>query len=123
MHCIQCGYTTFDYLEACPKCRADFHEDRTRLNLPAGPLRPISLTEIIARVEAHGVEDMPTAGITSAATEKTEKLKTPVMGPKTFDLDLSSETDVENLAEKWLAKTVGTQGKKSGESPLDLSLE
>ncbi|MBI5584334.1 MAG: hypothetical protein HY892_10955 [Deltaproteobacteria bacterium] len=124
MRCTQCGYTTFDYLEACPKCRADFHENRSRLNLPIGPLRPISLTEIMARIQAHPAGSTPSAEVSQAAEEKTATIKKPIStSPKTFDLDLSGDTAVENLTDKLMAKAGGSPGKKAGEPTLDLSLE
>lgn len=120
MRCAQCGFTTFDYLEACSKCRADFFAEKARLNLPTGPFKPISLTEIIARVEAPS----PQAAENPALEENTSRLKTAVsFAPKTFDLDLSDDTDIETLADKLLAKTGGLPGKKGGESSLNLSLE
>ena len=120
MRCSQCGYTTFDHLETCSKCRADFYEEKTRLNLPTGPFKPISLTEIIARVE---VSFNQTAEIPSRE-ENTPALNPFVStGPKTFDLDLSGDTALETLTEKLMAKTAGIPGKKGGELSSDLSLE
>jgi hypothetical protein len=120
VRCPQCGYTTFDYLETCSKCRADFYEEKTRLNLPTGPFKPISLTEIIALGETIS----PPIAETSALLEKTVNLKTSLSsGPKTFDLDLSGDTDLDSLTEKLMAKSGGIPGKKGAESGLDLSLE
>jgi hypothetical protein len=122
VRCSQCGYTTFDYLEACSKCQANFYEEKVRLNLHTGPFKPISLTEIVARFEASS----PPTAETLPPEENTLKLKmkpSPSTGPKTFDLDLSDDRDIENLADKLLAKSGGIPGKKGGELPLDLSLE
>jgi hypothetical protein len=120
MRCTQCGYTTFDYLESCSKCRADLYEVKVRLNLPARPYRPLPFGEILAREAVLGqpVETAP------GPEDKTLKMKTSVSTePRTFDLDLSGDTAVENLSDKWLAKAGGMPGKKGGEPTLNLSLE
>jgi hypothetical protein len=35
MRCKKCGYYSFDYLDACPKCGADWKEDKERFNITA----------------------------------------------------------------------------------------
>jgi hypothetical protein len=34
MKCSNCGYISFDYNQACPKCDKDTGAERTKLNLP-----------------------------------------------------------------------------------------
>ena len=121
MRCTRCNYTTFDYLESCPKCHADRYEDRSRLNFQVGPPQPISLTTIMARAQTSATFPSVAA---PAPPEKTVKLEpADYAGPKTFDLDLSRDTAVESLAEKWIAKANGIPERKAVAPALDLSLE
>jgi hypothetical protein len=118
VRCKQCGYTTFDYLETCSKCRADLFEEKVRLNLPTGPFKPVSLSEIMARA-AH-----PATEISPSPEDKTPNLiKHDPNGPKTFDLDLSDDTAMETLTDKLLAKSGGKPFNKEGQVSLNLSLE
>ena len=118
MRCSQCGYTTFDSLDTCSKCRSDLFEEKARLNLPTGPFKPVSLTEIIARTA------FPATEITPPPEDKILNLvRHDSGGPKTFDLDLSDDTAVESLTDKLLAKSGGKPFNKEGEISLNLSLE
>ena len=113
MRCPKCGYNQFDHPDTCSKCRADLSEERIRLNLPEGPLNPLSLTEILKKVQSDSLKaDQP--------TETTAKINP---APKTLDLDLSDETTVSTLSEKWKANP--EEGKKKpGEGlSVDLTLE
>jgi hypothetical protein len=94
--------------------------EKTRLNLPTGPFKPLSLTEIIARVEVSFNQTAETP----LREERTPTVNPFVStGPKTFDLDLSGDTALETLTEKLMAKTVVIPGKKGGELSPELSLE
>jgi hypothetical protein len=116
MRCPKCGYNQFDHPDTCSKCRADLSEERIRLNLPEGPLNPISLTEILKKVQSGSVKEDPAEG-----TAKIQP-KTP-SAPKTLSLDLSDETTVAALSEKWKANP-GEGEKKPGEGlSVDLTLE
>lgn len=53
MKCPKCGYTSFDYLQNCKKCGADFTEVKTRYNLrsilfPNAPVKPAPKAELAA---------------------------------------------------------------------------
>ncbi len=116
MRCPKCGYNQFDHPDTCSKCRADLSGERIRLNLPEGPLNPISLTEILKKVQSG-------SAVAAPAGEGTAKIQ-PVnpSAPKTVSLDLSHET-VAPLSEKW--KVSPEEGKKKpGEGlSVDLTLE
>ena len=117
MRCPKCGYNQFDNPDTCSKCRADLSGERIRLNLPEGPVNPISLTEIIKKVQS---------GWALAAPGEEGKAKIqPVSpsAPKTVSLDLSDETTVAALSEKW--KAGPKEGKKKPVEGLsvDLTLE
>ena len=105
MRCPKCGYNQFDHPDTCSKCRTDLSEERNRLNLPEGPLNPISLTEILKKVQSGSVKSAP-------AEEGTAKIQ-PVnpAAPKTLALDLSDETTVSALTEKWKAQSGGGEEK------------
>ena len=117
MRCPKCGYNQFDNPDTCSKCRADLSGERIRLNLPEGPLNPISLTEILKKVQSG-------SAVAAPAGEGTAKIQ-PVMpsAPKTVSLDLSDETTVAALSEKWKASP--EEGKKKPVEGLsvDLTLE
>ena len=85
MRCPKCGYNQFDHPDTCSKCRADLSEERIRLNLPEGPLNPISLTEILKKVQSGSLLKE------EQATETTTKIH---QATKTLALDLSDETTV-----------------------------
>jgi hypothetical protein len=113
MRCPKCGYNQFDHPDTCSKCRADLSEERIRLNLPEGPLSPLSLTEILKKVQAGSLQgDHP-----PEITTKTHP------APKTLTLDLSDETTVSALSEK--RKAIPEEGKKKISEGLsvDLTLE
>jgi hypothetical protein len=117
MRCPKCGYNQFDHEDTCSKCRADLSGERNRLNLPEGPLNPISLTEILKTVPSG-------SGKSASAEEGTAKIQ-PVKpsAPKTLSLDLSDETTVSALSDKWKAKAEEGK-KKTGEGfSVDLTLE
>jgi len=117
MRCPKCGYNQFDHPDTCSKCRADLSEERNSLNLPEGPLNPISLTEILKKV--------PSGSVRSAqAEEKTAKIQ-PVnpSSPKTVALDLGDETTVSALSEKRKANPEEGKKKISEGLSVDLTLE
>ena len=117
MRCPKCGYNQFDHLDTCSRCRADLSEERNRLNLPEGPLNPISLTEILKKIQSGSAEAAP-------AKEGTAKIQ-PVnpSAPKTLSLDLSDETTVSALSDKWKAKSEEGKKKTSEGFSVDLTLE
>ena len=117
MRCPKCGYNQFDHLDTCSKCRADLSEERNSLNLPEGPLNPISLTEILKKVQSGSVLAAPVG-------EGTAKIQ-PVnlSAPKTVSLDLSDETTVSALTEKWKANPEEGKKKISEGLSVDLTLE
>ena len=43
MKCPKCGYISFDYNDACPKCNKDITAEREKMNLPAYSPNPPSL--------------------------------------------------------------------------------
>jgi hypothetical protein len=94
MRCPQCGYNKFDNLNTCSKCRANLSEERNRLNLPEGPLDPISLTEILKLVQSGPIKEVQAVG----GTTKIQPAKP--AEPKTMALDLGSDILMEALAEK-----------------------
>ena len=117
MRCPKCGYNQFDHEDTCSKCRADLSGERNRLNLPEGPVNPISLTEILKKVQS-------VSAVAAPAEEGTAKIQ-PVdpSALKTLSLDLSDETTVSALSDKWKAKSEEGK-KKTGEGfSVDLTLE
>ena len=117
MRCPKCGFNTFDHLEICSKCQAGFQDERKRLNLPEGPQRPIALMEILKRIEAAAEPVSPP----SEPAPKT--IPAPMRGPKTFDLDLSQDTELETLADTWKANSETVRVSRPEGLMLDLSLE
>jgi hypothetical protein len=117
MRCPKCGYNQFDHEDTCSKCRADLSGERNRLNLPEGPLNPISLTEILKKVQSGSAVAAPAEG----GTAKIQPVNP--SAPKTLSLDLSDETIVSALSDKW--KTNPEEGKKrpSEGVSVDLTLE
>jgi hypothetical protein len=117
MRCPKCGYNQFDNPDTCSKCRADLSEERNRLNLPEGPFNPISLTEILKKVQSGSAKS-------AQPEEETAKIQPAnTSTPKTITLDLSDETAVPTLSEKWKASP--EEGKKRPVEGLsvDLTLE
>ena len=49
MKCQKCGYISFDYNEACPKCNRGLEAERDRLNLPSYKPDPPFLLEPLIR--------------------------------------------------------------------------
>ena len=117
MRCPKCGYNQFDHPDTCSKCRADLSEERNRLNLPEGPLHPISLTEILKKVQSGLVKS-------AQAEEGTTKIQ-PLnsLATKTLALDLNDETTVSALNEKWKANPEEGKKKISEGLSVDLTLE
>jgi hypothetical protein len=117
MRCPKCGYNQFDHPDTCSKCRTDLSEERIRLNLPEGPLNPLSLTEILKKIQSGSVLAAPVG----EGTAKIQPLN--LSAPKTVSLDLSDETIVAALSEKW--KAGPEEGKKKPIEGLsvDLTLE
>jgi hypothetical protein len=113
MRCPKCGYNQFDHPDTCSKCRADLSEERIRLNLPEGPLSPLSLTEILKKVQSGSLKgDQP--------TETTAKIHP---APKTLALDLSDQTTVSARSEKRNANPEEGKKKISEGFSVDLTLE
>lgn len=117
MRCPKCGYTTFDDLDACTKCKGDFLEVRSWLNLPPGPLQPLSVPVMLERV-GMATEAVPPR---LDATEVIKAMKS--SGPKTFELDLSQEPIEPNLAEHWRAKAGEVPINASAGLSLDLTMD
>lgn len=117
MRCPKCGYNQFDNPNTCSKCRADLSEERNRLNLPEGPLNPISLTEILAMVQSVSVKSVqPAEGTTKIQPAKPAE-------PKTFSLDLGSDIPLEALAENRKALPEDWKKKTAEGFSVDLTLE
>jgi len=117
MRCPKCGYNQFDHPDTCSKCRTDLSGERIRLNLPEGPLNPISLTEILKKVKSGSAMAAPADG----GTAKIEPVNPSAL--KTLSLDLTDETTVAALSEKW--KVSQEEGKRKPVEGLsvDLTLE
>ncbi len=117
MRCPKCGYNQFDNPDTCSKCRADLSGERIRLNLPEGPLQPLSLTEILKKVPSGSVKAAP-------VNEGTAKIQSvSPSAPKTVDLDLNDETTVAALSEKWKVNPAEEKKKISEGFAVDLTLE
>ena len=117
MRCPKCGYNQFDHPDTCSRCRTDLAEERNRLNLPEGPLNPISLTEILKRIQSGSVKSVQ-------VEEGTAKIQPPnPSAPKTVALDLSDETTVSALSDKWKANPEEGKKKSSEGFSVDLTLE
>ena len=80
MRCPKCGYNQFDHPDTCSKCRTDLSEERNRLNLPEGPLNPISLTEILKKIQSGSVKAAP-AEEGTAKDPTGESLRPENLGP------------------------------------------
>jgi len=117
MRCPKCGYNQFDQEDTCSKCRADLSGERNRLNLPEGPLHPISLTEILKKVQSGSVKSAPA----EEGTTKIQPLNPSAL--KTVALDLRDETSVSALSDQ--GKTNPEEGKKKPSEgfSVDLTLE
>ncbi len=53
MKCPKCGYTSFDYHDACRKCGKSLQEERTRLGLPDFPPAPAVSLESSGEAEGY----------------------------------------------------------------------
>ena len=117
MRCPQCGYNKFDNLNACSKCRAALSEERNRLNLPEGPLDPLSLTEILKLVRSGPVKEVQAPG----GTTKIQPAKP--AEPKTWALDQGSDIPMEALAEIRPIVSEGRIKRPAEGFSVDLTLE
>jgi hypothetical protein len=117
MRCPKCGYNQFDNLDTCSNCRADLSEERIRLNLPEGPLNPISLTEILEMVQSGSFKEVPSAG----GTTKIQPAKSADL--KSFSVDLGSDIPLEGLADKRQAIPQDLKKKPAEGLSVDLTLE
>jgi hypothetical protein len=117
MRCAKCGYNQFDNPDTCSKCRADLSEERIRLNLPEGPLNPISLTEILEMVQSGSFKEVPSAG----GTTKIQSAKP--AEPKSFSVDLGSNIPLEVRADKQQIIPQDLKKKPVEGLSVDLTLE
>jgi hypothetical protein len=113
MRCPKCGYNQFDNPDTCSKCRTDLSEERIRLNLPEGPLNPLSLTEILKMVQTGLPKD-------NQPVETTKKINP---APKSVALDLGDGATVAALSEKWKVNPAEEKKKNSEGFSVDLTLE
>ena len=117
MRCPKCGYNQFDNLNNCSKCRTDLSEERRRLNLPEGPLNPISLTEILEKVRAVSFKEAQSV----ESAHRIEPVKPP--DPKTIALDLNSEGLMESPTATWKVSPEDPKKKPAEGFSVDLTLE
>jgi hypothetical protein len=117
MRCAKCGYNQFDNPDTCSKCRADLSEERIRLNLPEGPLNPISLTEILEMVQSGSFKEVPSEG----GTTKIQPAKP--AEPKSFSVDLGSNIPLEVRADKQQIIPQDLKKKPAEGLSVDLTLE
>jgi hypothetical protein len=117
MRCPKCGYNQFDNPNNCSRCRADLSDERLRLNLPEGPLHPISLTEILAKVRSMSVQDaQPVQSASRIEPQKPIELKT-------IALDLSTEGLTESPTASWKVTSEEPKKKSPEGLSVDLTLE
>jgi hypothetical protein len=58
MKCPKCGYISFDYNQACPKCNKDLTAERERMNLPAYIPKPPSLLSSLTGEDEESTMDL-----------------------------------------------------------------
>jgi hypothetical protein len=62
MKCVKCGYISFDYNQACPKCNKDLSAERERLNLSRFKPEPPSLLAALIGGAGESQESMQDTG-------------------------------------------------------------
>jgi len=119
MRCPSCGYTTFDYLDQCPKCSTDLTRERLSLNLPGIRPNPISVKKIIEQLAASKAKE-------SRPLEK-EKTSVKMAAPKeeeSPEIDLTRDLKLDPLATlREKAKSINVEGLRRKENPAGISLE
>lgn len=106
MKCKKCGFISFDFNQACPKCNRDLAYEQRSFNLPSfRPNPPMLLRRLLG--EAYNVSDTVVRPSGSTIMEEAEELYT--------DLDESLSGTTEDSDDKLLLE--------DEEEPLDLSIE
>ena len=141
MKCSKCGYISFDYAQACPKCNRDTTVERERLKLPS--FKPATLSLLGALInetvrpdiggEIHEAE--AASGLAQAFAVSPEELYAIESMEKALEKDNDVEIESEPALEEGLEespKTFDLAGfssetreeliQKQG-PPMDLSLE
>ena len=140
MKCPKCGYISFDYSQACPKCNRDITEERERLKLPSfKPTPPSLLGALLGETikpeggEMHGVEAV--SGLEQVFSISPEELHDMESSEKAFekddDVEIEFETTPEEGPEGALEPVDLTEfppetregASQRQETPMDLSLE
>jgi hypothetical protein len=70
MKCPKCGYISFDYNDACPKCNKDISAEREKMNLPSYAPNPPSLLTALT-----GEGDEPEFDLKIESAESVESIE------------------------------------------------
>jgi len=70
MKCPKCGYTSFDYVQVCPKCNKDISGVRDKMKLPSyAPNPPSLLNSLIGKTSKSNI-DLKTERVESMTAEE-----------------------------------------------------
>lgn len=141
MKCPKCGYISFDYAQACPKCNRDTTVEREKLKIPSFKPATLSLlgaliNETVRPDMGAGIPEAETAsGLAQAFAVSPEELYAIESMEKAFEKDNDVKIEFEPALEESLGESpepfdlAGLSSETREEviqeqgPPMDLSLE
>lgn len=141
MKCPKCGYISFDYTQACPKCNRDTTVEREKLKLPS--FKPATLSLLGGLIGETIRPDMGTemheaeaaSGLAQAFAVSPEELYDIESMEKAFEKDNDFEIEFEPAPDEGLEESLEPvdlaefppetpeEVIQKQETPMDLSLE
>ncbi len=126
MKCPKCGYISFDYNQACPKCNKDISQEREKLNLPDfHPSVPFLLSSLTGEAEEGAVDiDIAESGPVISAPEDAVDIEEEagrLMAGEAAPPDQEEDLDI-SMGDDW-SVDLDTATPEEEEGPPEADLE
>jgi hypothetical protein len=120
MKCTKCKYTTFDYVDTCPRCGKDISGEKARLNiLSVKPNTPFLLGSLTGDLNDSGASFV----VPEASIDASESMKLDAGEVYDDGSDLSIDIEEEAVEESEKEADAGDISLTDAEKELELDFE